>query len=327
LKELEKASIKTYILGKRSRFDVRTLIKVASVLREYRPDIVHCFLSTAGFWVAIPALFYRIPVRIYAIRNNPHRDTALVTLLERLFILKVFNYVTCVCQANKRDFLTKYRYPADKVVVIRNGVALIETQKLAERCPEVDDNRRPLLGVAGRLDKQKGHSYILHALKKISLEYPQAALWVIGDGPLRAELQAMARALGVDDRVTWFGNRADILDLLDQIDIYISGSLWEGIPNALLEAIAAGKPIVATRVDGVMEILDSDCAVLVPPADPEALANGVLRLMKAPDLAASLAQKAWARVQKEFDIRKIVREYEDLYQHLFIKTQNSECAA
>lgn len=321
MNQLEMANIKTYILGKRNRFDVRAFGRVAAVFREYQPDIIHCFLFTSAFWVAIPALLYKVPVRIYAIRNNPWQDPMIIRFLQRVFILRMFNYLTCVSEANKRDFLKIYAYPAEKISVIRNGVIMIESPKVSRADPNIKMDSYPVLGVVGRLTKQKGHSYILQALKKISAEYHKASLWVVGDGPLRAELQATAEALGLNDRIIWFGNRADVFDIMAQFDIYISSSLWEGIPNALLEAMAIGKPIVATAVDGVLEVLDSGCAVLVPPSEPEALAEAVLRLAMNPDLAASLASKARAKVQREFEICKIVKEYEKLYQYVYRRHQ------
>jgi glycosyltransferase involved in cell wall biosynthesis len=137
---------------------------------------------------------------------------------------------------------------------------------------------------------------------------------VVGDGPERAQLEALAGQLGLADRVHLAGHQQDVRPWLAALDVLVLSSDWEGMPNALLEAMAAGLPIVATAVGGVPEVVvDGATGLLVPPGDPSALAEAITRLLRDPDLRRTMGQAGRARVERRFSINETVRLTEELY--------------
>jgi glycosyltransferase involved in cell wall biosynthesis len=144
---------------------------------------------------------------------------------------------------------------------------------------------------------------------------------LIGDGPLRAELEALTADLNLTDRVRFLGSRDDVAALLVAADVAVLSSRSEGLSLALLEAMAAGKPVVATRVGGNPEVLtDGETGRLVPPADPEALAAALLEVLDQPGQAAALGRAARSRVVERFSLRGMVTQYEQVYERLLHDT-------
>jgi glycosyltransferase involved in cell wall biosynthesis len=177
------------------------------------------------------------------------------------------------------------------------------------------DPRRPVVGTVGRLEARKGHARFLDAARVLlaSANGLRPQLLIVGDGPLRASLAQQADALGVADSVHFTGALADVRVPLAAMDVFVLPSDAEGMSNALLEAMAAGRPVVATAVGGTVEVLEGESGVLVPPRDPEALASAVLRLLSDPVGARRLADAARRRVADAFGARAMVARLEALY--------------
>jgi glycosyltransferase involved in cell wall biosynthesis len=161
-----------------------------------------------------------------------------------------------------------------------------------------------------RLHQQKGHAYLLTAAALV----PDATFVLAGDGPLRAELEQRARELGVAGRCLFLGERADVPDLLAAADLFLLPSLWEGLPLSVLEAMAAGRPVVATAIGGTDEaVTDGVTGLLVPPRDPAAIAAAIARLRDDPGLAERLAAAGRARVEREFSSRATAERVMRIY--------------
>jgi glycosyltransferase involved in cell wall biosynthesis len=154
----------------------------------------------------------------------------------------------------------------------------------------------PVLGVLARLSPQKGITFLLAAMPAILAQHPDTFALVVGEGYLRPELEAQAQALGVAERVLLVGYRQNVVEYLRAFDLFVLPSLFEGMPLSILEAMGAGLPVIATAVDGTPEVvLDGETGLLVPPADPPALAEAVNRLLADRELAARLGQQGRAR--------------------------------
>jgi glycosyltransferase involved in cell wall biosynthesis len=222
--------------------------------------------------------------------------------------------------ASTRDFLVRQRHvPAERVRLIWNGAPLDEFAPVG---PERARAARrslglpvdaPVLGTIGRLSEQKGHRVLLEALPALARARDELRVVIVGDGDLLDPLRQKAAALGLAERVVFAGHRADVPDLLGAIDVLCLPSLYEGTPLALFEAMAAGKAIVATAVDGNAEVLeDGRTGLLVPARDPAALAQAVLRVLEAPTLRARLGAAA-RQASRDYDIETTVRRLEALY--------------
>jgi len=205
------------------------------------------------------------------------------------------------------------------VRLIWNGAPLDEFAPVA---PETARAARRSLGIAedalvvgtiGRLSEQKGHRYLIEAAPALLGPRPSAHLLIVGDGDQMPALQAQAAALGVAARVTFAGHRTDVPGLLGALDVFAISSTYEGTPLALFEAMAAGKAIVSTAVDGCREVLeDGLTGLLVPPRDPAALATALGRVLDDALLRRSLADEA-RRASTRYDIRSCVAAMEALY--------------
>ncbi|MDP8923315.1 MAG: glycosyltransferase family 4 protein [Chloroflexota bacterium] len=178
---------------------------------------------------------------------------------------------------------------------------------------------RPTLGVLARLAPQKGHRVLFDALPSVVAAVPNVLARIVGHEELSTveELRAYAVGRGIADSVSFEGFRADVPELLADLDVFVLPSLWEGFGLVLLEAMAAGRPVVASAVGPIPEIVvNGETGLLVPPGDPDALARAVVRVLRDPDLAARLGRAGRARVEAEFGLDGMVARTEALYQDL-----------
>jgi glycosyltransferase involved in cell wall biosynthesis len=165
----------------------------------------------------------------------------------------------------------------------------------------------------GRLTIQKGHTYLLDAVKILSSKYPNTNFLFAGDGPLHEELQKKAENLGVSDSIQFLGVRNDVERLLLAADIFVQPSVWEGLSLALLEALMAGLPVIASRVEGVVDVVvDGESALLVPAKDPVALAEAIDKLIKEPEFRKQLAIQGQNRFLERYSVDRMSRSYEEL---------------
>lgn len=298
---------------------VGELRRLAAFMRRLRPDVVnpHLFRSTL---VAAPlARSLGIPVvETYHGREGWRQGRSRWAFLPDRLVGRLLDRTIAVSQA-ARDFLVRVkRYPADRVVVVPNGRDLGAFRPGRAR-PAVRkalglDTGAPVVGVVGRLEAQKGHGYLLAAWPAVRREFPDAKLLVIGDGSERPALEARVRASGLADSVLFLGFRTDVPRLLEAVDVLALPSLYEGMPLTAIEASAMARPVVATAVDGTPEVVrDGVTGLLVPPADPSALAEAIGRLLRDPDRAAEMGRRGRAWVLERFDVDAHVRATAAVY--------------
>jgi glycosyltransferase involved in cell wall biosynthesis len=164
------------------------------------------------------------------------------------------------------------------------------------------------------LSEEKGVAYLLRAMPGVLREQPGAVLVVVGEGPLDSELRALAAELGIETRIRFLGPRSDMAAILGIFDVYVLPSLREGLPLALLEAMAAGCPIVATEVGGVPSVVEPGVTgELVPPKDPDALAAGILSLLADERLRRKFSEAGPRLVRDRYSVEAMTRRYERLY--------------
>jgi glycosyltransferase involved in cell wall biosynthesis len=282
---------------------------LAREFHEFHPAIVHVHMpSVLGCRDAIAAAtLARVPVVIATVQLwIPQPQNALVHIKQRLLARFVDRYVA-VSHAVAAQLSGKFRVPREKIRVVSNGTVIPPRSARSSSTPR---GRVQVLTTC-RLHPQKGLDTLLHAVSRV----PDAVLLIAGDGPERQRLQDLARRLCIADRVRFLGFRNDVSRLLDACDLFVLPSLYEGLPLALLEAMAHEKPIVATAVAGNEEALADGAGILVPPRDPDALAAAITALASDPGRARSLAAAGHARVQANFSVERmvdgIVRVYAD----------------
>lgn len=301
-------------LGRGRRPELRVIWRLYRALAQFDPALVQSFLFHANMASRIAALLAGIPIVIGGVRVAEHRRNGHLGWDRRTQWLVSHN--VCVSEAVARfSTLTGGLSPA-KVSVIPNGVEFTRFQQaipLDRSVLGLPANPPLLLGV-GRLDRQKGWDTLIDAMPAVWSEVPETRLLIAGEGPERAALERRIAEIDPRSRIRLAGYREDIPRLLRTADLLVSASEWEGLPNAVLEGMAAGCPIVATAAEGVTELLTHDRhGLIVPIGDSQAIAAAIVRLVTSPDAARTLGAAARERAKLEFTWDRVASAYDDLY--------------
>ncbi|MBI5239990.1 MAG: glycosyltransferase [Elusimicrobia bacterium] len=313
---LDREGVKTRSLGMIGWPSWREVAALARIIAETKPDLVHALMYQAIQLCRFAERRSAVPFRLVSSPRVNYRSRSRLSLLADRWLRSADDLLISESDAS-RDFLLRLGYAPDRVRTVRNGVDLPEIPSAAERRrARLQLGLRedePLLLAMGRLDEQKGHSVLLDAAARLKgPNRPRCA--VVGDGPLRDRLRRQAARLGLERAVQLPGERADVRAWMNAADVFVLPSLWEGLPNALLEAMALGLPVAASRVDGVPEaVTDGTDGLLVEPADPGALAAALGSLLADPDLRRRLGAAARARVAADFTVPAMLTGYKAAY--------------
>jgi len=295
-------------------------LALVRALQRLRPIIVQSHGARSNVYTRLAARYAGVPVVLSTVHNSLFDyevagwRRALYVLAERV-TSPLADRIVAVSQAIARDLVERYRIEAARTVVVQNGIdawAFRPARATAAVRAElrVPAGRRVVV-MAGRMTPQKGWDVLLEAAARLGAMRDDIFWLLVGDGPLRPALMRRAGDLGV--RACFVGARADMADLLGCADVVVLASRSEGLPFTLLEAMALGKPVVATRVGGVPEVVDDGrSGRLVAPEDPTALANAVAAVLDAPD-ALAMGAAGRARVEAAFTLDAMVRGVERVY--------------
>jgi glycosyltransferase involved in cell wall biosynthesis len=305
---------------RRGRFDPRILPDLVSLARERGARILHVHGYAAADFGRLAARAVGAKLVLHEHFADP-RMPAYQALADRLLSGRTDGAIAV--SRSTREFLVRQRFvPEERVRLIWNGAPLDEFAPVSgERALRA---RRELglpedglvVGTIGRLNAQKGHGFLLDAAARLVERHPRARVLIAGDGDLMAELRSRAAALGIAGKVVFAGHRTDVPDLLGAMDVFCISSLYEGTPLALFEAMAAGKAIVSTAVDGCREVLeDGVTGLLVPPADAASLADGLERVLADEGLRTRLGREALA-ASRRYDVRACVDAMQAFYDDL-----------
>lgn len=292
--------------------------RLAAIIDRERPDIVHAVMYQA---IQLCRLAKPMAEHPFALITSPrvnYRSRSWPTLLVDRVLKGRDDLLIAECEASRRFLLRRLGYSADKTITIRNGVDLagwpaskIDRQKkrLELRLGSGD----LLIGAIGRLDRQKGFATLIEAMARV--KGTPLRLAILGEGPEHDRLQALIRRHSLESTTWLLGEKDQVPSWLSAFDLYCLPSLWEGLPNALLEAMALGLPVVASAVDGVPEaVTDGKDGLLVPPSDPAALAKALKALAADPARRAALGAAATGTIATRFTLRRMIAEYEAAYE-------------
>ena len=238
----------------------------------------------------------------------------LVPLVDRLI---------CVSEAARSSFVER-GVPPEKLRVVRNGIVLrpLPSDRAGTRAVLEPAPRARIVLTIGRMTEQKGHRYLLDAVPAVLARHPDVYFLWAGVGPLQSQLRAWVRTLGLEGRVWFLGRRHDVADLLAAADLFVLPSLFEGLPLVVLEAMAAGLPVVGTRVCGTAEAVhDGVTGRLVPAKDAPALATAIVEVLDDPELARRRGAAGRERVEREFSATRMARETGAIYAELLDRVQ------
>ncbi len=324
---LKQAGIQTECLGQANWARLNALPaawRLYRSLRRLAPEIVHAFLTTGNVLGAVLGTLARVPVIISSHRDLGGFDGAGITRVNLWTDRHLATRVTANSLAVREALAQRSGAPAEAITLLYNGIDLrkIETANrgLAKRQELGLPPNALAIGVIANIRAAKGHHYLLEAFNRVAPLFPQAYLLICGfagDAGLLDRLQRLAAAGGAAERVWFMNSRNDIPEILHALDIVVSPSLSEGFSNAILEAMAAGKSVIATCVGGSPEqIIDGHTGLLVPPQDAAALEQALLKLFRSPGLRLKMGKAAQHHVQKNFSVAMMARNHTQLYDDL-----------
>ena len=315
-REFDRLGVPVRGLAMRGLGDLARAAGLLRLLRRERPDVLHTHLFHANVLGRLAARVSGVPVVVSTVHVAEPRRWHL--LLEGLTSGLVDEFVT-VSEAVRRYMVQRAHLPTERVLVIRNGVDPSRFRRPRGRFRRAQGigPQEFLITTVGRLEAQKGLTHLLRAARTLAARRPEVRFLVVGEGPQRDRLGRLARQLGLGEGVRFLGFRPDVPQILVDSDLFVLASLWEGLPIALLEAMAAGLAVVATDVEGVREaVTDGREGLVVPPGDPEALAAALERVVGDAGLRRRLAAAARRRALGEFGWDKVVADTMALYERL-----------
>ncbi len=319
LAEFQGSGIRIYDLGMTRRWPFAGMWRLWRVLKKEKPKILHTHLIHADFLGRVLGWLCGIPIIITTLhmvedarRRFPYHS------LDR-FAARFNTALIAVSEIVKKDIVNLEKLDSNKITVIRNAVAdLYPVNPRRAQALRKQLNVKPgdiLVGVVSRLEiPRKGHHVLIKALAQLVLQHPHLHCAVIGDGLGREELQLQVEQLGLNAHVTFVGTQHNIPEWLQALDIFVLPSLHEGFPMAIIEAMAAGRPIVATRVGGVGELIEHRReGLLIKPDDVSDLVEAINGLILDSELRACLGKSARQRFQQHFEISRVIEATQRIY--------------
>ncbi len=306
--------------------ELRAFLALYRRIRRGRYTIVHTHSSKAGVLGRWAARLAGVPIIVHTVHGWGHHDRQ-HPLVRRFYVLleqitqRITHKLIVVSPLNIEKGLADSIATPEKYVTIRSG---IEIDRFLHPTHPREAVRAELgipleaivVGTVTRLSPQKAPLDFVAVAAHVAAQRPDVHFVIVGDGPLRADVEARVAALDLTERIHLTGLRRDVPDLMHSFDLFALSSLWEGLPRVLPQAMAAGLPIVATAVDGNAEaVTDGVNGLLTPPGDPQAMAAALLRLLKDPALARKMGEAGRTRAE-EFSARKMVSDIADLYEAL-----------
>jgi len=328
-RRLEAAGIRAYRVAALTRElnpikDLWALGQLIALFRRERPLLVHTHTSKAGVLGRLAAWMTRVPVIVH----TPHGHVfyghfnRLVSWfflqIERL-LARVTARLIALTEAERDDHLERGVGRRDRFAVIPSGIDVKRFKHVNGTIGQRPDGfacpaDAVVIGSVGWLTPVKGHRYLIEALSKLKPSHPRLYVVIVGGGELRRTLTDLAAGLGVEDAVRLLGERDDVLECLADMDLFVMPSLNEGMGRALIEAMAAGRPVVATRVGGIPAIVkDRRNGLLVPPGDAASLGTAIAELIQRPAWAKGLGAAASDSVGSRFGVHAMVAAVESVY--------------
>jgi glycosyltransferase involved in cell wall biosynthesis len=323
--QLLAADIPTCIIPGQGSWDLSFLRKLIRACRELEIDVIHAHLFGASLYACLAGVILRVPV-IATFHNElylPGRAERFLPL-KNFLIRRLAAKIVLVADFMKIDYIKKGHYPLSKMVTIYNGInfpgRLPSVEAAALRKELGLEATDLIVGHVANFRTPKGHRYLVEAAADVCRRIPQAKFLLIGefgDGSIKSEVETLMAKYHIEDKIKLLGFRSDVHKLLDTMDVFILPSVSEGHPLSVVEAMAAAKPVVATRVGGLEEIIeDGRTGYLVAPKDPISLAERMVTLLKDQNHRREMGQAAFKEATGRFSLEAMMKSYEELYREV-----------
>lgn len=310
--------------------DAITLFKMWRYLKQHPVDLIHTHTSKAGFLGRWAAHFAGVPMIVHHPRGSLYHETyyplfflKMLAFVERQAARFTDKFIT-LAESEKKDNVRFGIAPAEKFITIYSGVEVkrfvdIRIDVAKKKKQLLIPENRPVVGYVARMAPEKGHMLCLKAFSKVLREIPEAVLVLVGGGPLEKKVRSKVKGHGLEDKVVMTGLRWDIPEIVQTFDCSLQTSLWDGLPRAMIEVMLGEKPMVATAVGGIPEIIeDGKTGILAPERDADALARGVVKILRNPEWGRELGRNARWRLEKMINVddsaKKIMAVYDSLFE-------------
>jgi glycosyltransferase involved in cell wall biosynthesis len=314
---VEASGIRLMELGRRSRVDLRTWSPLLRLLRRERFDVVHSHKFGSNVWGTLIGRLAGVPVIVAHEHSWSFDGKPVRRLLDRELIGRGSDVIVAVSAQDRRKIIEIEGVRPEKVLLVPNGIPRRSATGADVRAELGIPPDAPVIGAVGGLRPEKAIDLLIRAAAPLLQEIAQLRVLIAGEGPEKEPLRELARHAGVADRVMLIGFRDDVPDVLAALDVAVSSSVFEGSPLAVMEFMEAARPIVATRVGGVPDLIDHGVhGVLVRSGDAEGLTAALRRMLADREAARRMGQRARERRLREFDIDVAVRRFESLYERL-----------
>ena len=320
--KIKELGIKVLSLEKNLKYNPFILFRLINILKKEKPQILHSFLFHAIFLGRIAGKICSVPIILSSVRSSYIGGAFRNKLLQ--LTNRLDDAVTIVSRDAKNKMAKEKAISSDKTIVVYNGLDLkkfpIQNQETKDRKRKelgIEKNRKVLI-VAGRLFKAKGYPYLIEAIKNLKSKYSGILLFILGEGEERKKLEFQIKKFNLEKNIFLLGQKSNVIDYLEAGDLFVLSSLWEGLPNAVLEAMACGLPVVATNVGGVPEIIEDNLnGFLVEPKNASDLSSKIDKVFNLEeDKIREIKKKARETIEARFSLKEMARSYENLYDKL-----------
>ena len=315
--ELKKYGIKVIFLNKKRGFDFSTIISLRKVLVVEKPDVIHTHLDSLKY-VAFATVFLKVPVMIHTIHNIANKEASGITQLLYKICFKYRNVIPVALSPEiKSSISIYYGIKYKRIPMIFNGIDLDKCIK-----KQSYENKKIIFTHVGRFSLQKNHRLLIDAYKKISEEFHDTELWLIGDGELVEQIKTRVFKYNLENKVVFWGLRDDVLKLLNKSDVFVLPSKYEGVPISIIEAMGTGLPVIATDTGGVKSMVKDNINGLLINCDTNELYIA-MKKMKSKTIREKYGQASVIIANKKFSVRGMAEAYLKLYNIGMKRYENS----
>lgn len=322
--EMESAGAEVIFLRMAHKFDLKASLRLIKLIREKNIMLVHTHLLIANFWGRLAARLAGIKIIISTLHNYFYHRKSLNLIIERA-VYPITTKIITVSEDVKRWFIKEEKVNKNKFITIYNPIDLNEFTG-STNCQNIKkelniDNSYPILGNIQPVRQKNKQQFLIHAMSQIVKVFPNVKLLMVGDGPLKNDMERLVEKLGLGKNIIFLGFRRDIPEILSAIDIFVSCPYYEAFGMVILEAMAMKKPVVTTRVGGIPEVvLENETAVLVEPHNPDQLSAAIINLARDKERLQRFGVAGRMRAEELFSSEFIVRKIEALYEELILNT-------
>jgi glycosyltransferase involved in cell wall biosynthesis len=309
-----------YILKKKFKFDILILFRLIKILKKEKPQILHTFMFTSNTWGRLAGILCRVPFIIASERSADLWKKWYHILIDKI-LLKFTDKIVCNSEEVRKIYFKKIDGKEEKFEVIYNGIEIEKYEKLKEN-PELKNELKikneKIILTGGRLSFEKNLETFLYIAKNVKKEFSEVKFIIVGEGEEKEKLLKLTDKLDLKNDVIFTGYRSDLPQLIKISDIIVLISLWEGMPNLIIEGMLCKKPVICTEIGGGREIIkDRETGFLVNPKDIQKIVERILTLLKNPEIFEKMGEKGYNFIKENFSLERMIQNYENLYLKIF----------